>query len=190
MAARIWTYESLAQATSDELETILRTGTAPDLEQLNGYIYCGWNHEWIGNLSGKKFKKGFMKKDGANLGYNEIVIQDSDGVTGEWRQNLGSDGKPSQLGYFRTAYVRNEPPINIARPYQQLGFFDYDIPHMHKWYLSFFRVIRDFVVLPNPGDNSLLLCKAYLRVFPFLNIFYCYFQLGRREPIKYLPWQP
>ncbi len=78
--------------------------------------------------------------------------------------------------------------MNIARLYQQLGFFDYDIPHIHKWYLSFFRVIRDFVVLPNPGDNSLLLCKAYLRIFPFLNIFYCYFQLGRREPIKYLPW--
>ena len=188
MPSQLWTYESLAQASSDDLETILRTGTAPDLEQLNGYIYCGWNHEWIGNLSGKKFKKGFLKKDGSNFGYNEIVIQDSEGVPGDWKQRLGSDGKPSQLGYFRTAYVRNEPPMNIARLYQQLGFFDYDIPHIHKWYLSFFRVIRDFVVLPNPGDNSLLLCKAYLRIFPFLNIFYCYFQLGRREPIKYLPW--
>ena len=67
MASQIWTYESLAQASSQELENILRTGTAPDLEQLNGYIYCGWNHEWIGNLSGKKFKKGFMKKDGGNF---------------------------------------------------------------------------------------------------------------------------
>ncbi|MGA9121081.1 MAG: hypothetical protein WB699_17080 [Bacteroidota bacterium] len=188
MASQIWTYESLAKASSEELENILRTGTAPDLEQLNGYIYCGWNHEWIGNLSGKKFKKGFKKKDGSNFGYNETVIQDKDGFRGEWKQNVPAGGTPTQLGYFRTAYVRDEPPMNIARPYPQLGFFDYDIPHMHKWYLSFFKVIRDFVVLPNPGDNSLLLCKAYLRVFPFLNIFYCYFQLGHREPIKYQPW--
>jgi hypothetical protein len=188
MPSQIWTYESLAQASSEELENILRTGTAPDLNQLNGYIYCGWNHEWIGNLSGKKFKKGFMKKDGHNFGYNETVIQDRDEFRGDWNQNIQDGGKPTQLGYFRTAYVRDEPPMNIAKPYTQLGFFDYDIPHMHKWYLSFFRVIRDFVVLPNPGDNSLLLCKAYLRIFPFLNIFYCYFQLGHRDPIKYPPW--
>ncbi len=103
MASQIWTYESLAQASSQELENILRTGTAPDLEQLNGYIYCGWNHEWIGNLSGKKFKKGFMKKDGANFGYNETVIQDRDGFGGEWKQNIPAGGKPFQLGYFRTS---------------------------------------------------------------------------------------
>ncbi|MGE5811775.1 MAG: hypothetical protein ACM339_09750, partial [Ignavibacteria bacterium] len=68
---KIWTYETLAQASGTELENILLTGTPPDIEQLNGYIYCGWNHEWIGNLSGKKFKKGFMKKDGKNFGFNE-----------------------------------------------------------------------------------------------------------------------
>jgi len=188
MSSTIWTYDSLAQASSAELESILLTGKPPDLEQLNGFIYYGWNHEWIGNLSGKKFKKGFMKKDGGNFGYNEIVIQDKTGYAGEWNQHINSDGKPTQLGYFRTSYVRNEPPVRLNERYLNLGYFDYDIPHMHKWYLSFFKVIRDFVVLPNEGDNTLLLCKAYLRVFPFLNIFYCYFQLGRREPIKYLPW--
>jgi hypothetical protein len=188
MPSTIWTYESLAEASPAELESILLTGKPPDLEQLNGYIYDGWNHEWIGNLSGKKFKKGFMKKDGGNFGYNEIVIQDNTGYNGPWNQHIDSDGKPTQLGYFRTSYVLNEPPAKLNERYINLGYFDYDIPHMHKWYLSFFKVIRDFVVLPNEGDNTLLLCKAYLRVFPFLNIFYCYFQLGRREEIKYLPW--
>ncbi len=186
--SKIWTYETLALASKAELENILRTGTAPNIEELNGYIYCGWNHEWIGNLSGKKFKKGFMKKAGGDFGFNEIVVQDGKGVPGEWKTNLNNKDKPTQLGYFRTAYVRNEPPMNIAKPYPQLAFFNYNIPHMHKWYHIFFKVIRDFVVLPNEGDHSLLLCKAYLRVFPFLNIFYCYFQLGRREKIKYLPW--
>lgn len=188
MSSIIWTYDTLAQATPAQLEHILLTGKPPDMEELNGYIYCGWNHEWIGNLSGKKFKKGFMKKDGQNMGYNEIVIQDDTGCTGPWKQHIGSNGKPTQLGYFRTSYVKNEPPAKLNQRYANLGYFDYDIPHMHKWYLSFFKVIRDFVVLPNEGDNSLLLCKAYLRVFPFLNIFYCYFQLGNRELIKYPPW--
>jgi hypothetical protein len=189
MASKIWTYETLAQASKEELEKILLTGTPPNLEALNGYIYCGWNHEWIGNLSGKKFKKGFMKKDGKNFGYNEIVIQDRNGYGGEWNQRiLKNTGKPEQLGYFRTSYVRDEPDIRLYRPYRHLAHFNYDIPHMHKWYHSFFRVIRDFVVLPNEGDNSLMLCKAYLRIFPFLNIFYCYFNLGHREKIKYLPW--
>ncbi len=188
MSSIIWTYDTLAQASSLELENILLTGTPPDLEELNGYIYCGWNHEWIGNLSGKKFKKGFMKKDGKNFGYNETVIQDRNGFKGEWKQHINSNGKPDQLGYFKTLYVSEVPVAPLNKPYRHLAYFDYDIPHMHKWYLSFFKVIRDFVVLPNPGDHSLLLCKAYLRVFPFLNIFYCYFQLGLREKIKYLPW--
>src|SRR5712692_7780841 len=188
MTSNKWTYETLARANKAELENILLTGTPPDLEELNGYIYCGWNQERIGNLSGKKFKKGFMKKDGGNFGYNEIVIQDRKGYLGEWDQHLGSDGKPTQLGYFRTSYVKDEPLIKLYQPYRHLAHFNYNIPHMHKWYFSFFRVIRDFVVLPNAGDPTLMLCKAYLRIFPFLNIFYCYFQLGHREKIKYLPW--
>ncbi len=188
MPSKIWTYETLAQVSGDELEKILLTGTPPDIEQLNGYIYCGWNHEWIGNLSGKKFKKGFMKKNGRNFGYNELVIQDGKEYLGEWKQQITGNGKPEQLGYFRTSYIKDEPPTKLYEPYKHLAHFNYDIPNMHKWYLSFFRVIRDFVVCPNPGDNTLMLCKAYLRVFPFLNIFYCYFLLGHREKIKYLPW--
>lgn len=186
---KIWTYETLAQASREEMENILLTGTAPDIEQLNGYIYCGWNHEWIGTLSGKKFKKGFMKKNGSNMGYNEIVIQDGKEYLGEWKQRINKNtGKPTQLGYFRTSYVKDEPPIKLYRPYTHLAHFNYNISGMHKIYHSFFRVIRDFVVLPNKDDHSLMLCKAYLRIFPFLNIFYCYFLLGHREKIKYLPW--
>ena len=54
-----WTFETLAQCDKATLENILLTGTPPDVEQLNGYIYCGWNHEPVGKLSGEKFKKGF-----------------------------------------------------------------------------------------------------------------------------------
>jgi hypothetical protein len=68
-----------------------------------------------------------------------------------------------------------------------LAHFNYDLP-IHKLTLSFFRVIRDFVVLPNEDDHSLMLCKAYLRISENINIFYCYFLLGHPEEIRYLPW--
>lgn len=184
--AQEWTFETLARAGKETYENILLTGTPPDIESLNGYIYCGWNHEPIGSISGEKFKKGFYKKDGANLGYNETVIQDNKKYLGDWKVGLHKV-RPNQLGYFRVSYVKNEPYHKLYQPYLHLAHFNYDIP-LHKFHLSFFRVIRDFVVLPNPGDHSLMLCKAYLHITEDINIFYCYFLLGHRQEIKYLPW--
>ncbi len=188
MATTKWTYETLAAQDLRVLETVLLNGTAPDPEQLNGYIYCGWNHEWVGNLSGRKFKKGFWKKDGQNYGYNEIVRQDGQKPIGDWNVKL-LNGRPIQLGYFRSTLVAHEPPQPLYRPYQHLGHFNYNLADMNTGFNIFFRVIRDFVVLPNEGDHSLMLCKAYLQFFfPWANIFYCYFLLGHRQEIKHLPW--
>ena len=181
-----WTYETLAQADRKTLENVLLNGTAPDPEQLNGYIYCGWNHEWIGNLSGKKFKKGFYKKEGKNFGYNEIVIQDGKEYLGDWNVKMVNE-RPIQLGYFRTSLVKDEAPEPLYKPYTHLGHFNYNIS-MNTGLNIFFRFIRDFVVLPNEGDHSLMLCKAYLQGFKWLNIFYCYFLLGHRKEIEFEPW--
>jgi hypothetical protein len=187
-ANQAWTYETLAQCNTTQLENILMTGSAPDPEQLNGWIYCGWNHELIGKLSGEKFKKGFYKKNGRNFGYNEICEQDSDSFRGAWKVRL-SNGRPTQLGYFRSSYVKDEPAQPLYKPYQHLGHLNYDLPDMNKSIYFFFRVIRDFVVLPNPGDHSLMLCKAYLQfIYPSVNVFYCYFLLGHRLKIEHLPW--
>ncbi len=184
---RQWTFDSLAQADRAELEQVLLTGTAPDLEQLEGWIYCGWNHEWVGRLSGEKFKKGFRKKDGRPFGYNEIVRQDRQGHRGEWKVKM-KGGRPRQVGYFSVSLVADEPPQRLDRPYRHLGHFNYDVG-MNTWLNLPFRVIRDFVVLPNPGDHSLMLCKAYFQLgFPWLNVFYCYFLLGHRQKIEFEPW--
>jgi len=182
-----WTFETLAQADRSTLERVLRTGPAPDLEQLNGYIYCGWNHEWVSVISGRKFKKGFRKKDGRNFGYNEIVHQDNQGYGGNWRVKE-RNGRPIQLGYFRVSPVAEEAPLRLYRPYQHLASFNYAVSDNTGKNLIF-RMIRDVVVLPNPGDHSLMLCKAYFQVaFPWLSVFYCYFLLGHREAIEFEPW--
>ena len=184
-ASSAWTFETLAEADRRTLEPVVQDGTAPDPEQLNGWSYCGWNHEWVGKISGEKFKKGFRKKDGENFGYNEIIRQDKQGYRGEWNVKL-KHGRPIQVGYFRVSLIDGEKSKRLNEPYRQLGYFDYNVP-LNGLRTFFFRVIRDFVVLPNPGDHSLMLGKAYLRLGP-LNVFYCYFVLGHRHEIEHEPW--
>ena len=182
-----WTYETLAAADRKQLEEVMLTCPAPDLDELEGHIYCGWNHEWIGRISGEKFKKGFRRREGRPFGYNEIVRQDDKGFRGQWEVKL-RDGRPIQLGYFRVSQVADEPPEPLYKPYRHAGHFNYDVP-INTWRNLPFRVIRDFVVLPNPGDHDLMLCKAYLQFgFRWANVFYCYFLLGHREEIEFEPW--
>jgi hypothetical protein len=186
MLPTVWTYESLAQVDRPTLERVLLEGTAPDMDQLNGYIYCGWNHEWVGHLSGKKFKKGFWQKDGKNVGYNEIVVQDYKEYRGNWNV-LKIGGRPLQVGYFRTSMIKDEPPQPLYKPYEHSGHFNYNVP-LNTGLNVFFRMIRDFVVLPNPGDHSLMLCKAYFQFGTSINLFYCYFLLGHPQEIEFKPW--
>jgi hypothetical protein len=180
-----WTFETLAAADRKKLEEVLLGSQPPDFDQLEGYIYCGWNHEWVGRLSGEKFKKGFRRREGRPFGYNEIVRQDREGYRGDWEVKL-EDGRPIQVGYFRVGLIRDEPPQRLYRPYQHAGHFNYNVD-LNRWRNFPFRVIRDMVVLPNPGDHSLMLCKAYFQV-GFLHVFYCYFLLGHRQEIEHEPW--
>jgi hypothetical protein len=181
-----WTYETLAQADKDTFEHILRTGPAPDLEELEGWIYCGWNHEWVGKLSGEKFKKGFRKLNGQRYGFNELCEQDNQSFRGEWKVRLLS-GRPIQLGYFRVSMVKDEQPEPYYEPYPQLATFNYNVD-IDKGLNAPFRLIRDVVVLPNPGDHSLMLCKAHIQVLdPGPWFFFCYFLLGHRLPIDFEP---
>lgn len=182
-----WTYESLAAVDRETLEQVILTGTAPDFSQTEGYIYCGWNHEWVSVLSGRKFKKGFRQKDGGWFGYNHIVIQDDNGYEGEWKLKMNDGDKPRHLGFFHVGQIADEPPEKLYQPYQHAGTFNYSVSE-NTWLNLPFRVIRDIVVLPNPGDHELMLCKAYFQLgFKFLNLFYCYFLLGHREPIAFEP---
>jgi hypothetical protein len=180
-----WTFETLAAADRKKLEEVVLSGTPPDYDQLEGQIYCGWNHEWVGRLSGEKFKKGFRRKDGRTLGYNEICRQDREGFRGKWEVKL-KNGRPIQVGYFRVGNIEEEPRQRLYEPYRHAGHFNYNVD-LNTWRNLPFRVIRDMVVLPNPGDHSLMLCKAYFQIRP-VHVFYCYFLLGHRQPIEHEPW--
>jgi hypothetical protein len=62
--------------------------------------------------------------------------------------------------------------------------FDYNVS-LNTWLNLPFRVIRDYVVMPNPDDCELLLGKAYLK-FGF-RVFYSYFLLGHRQKLEFEP---
>jgi hypothetical protein len=180
-----WTYETLAACSKKELEEILLAGEAPDPAQLEGFEYCGWNHEWVGTLSGRKFKKGFRARDGRRFGFNEIVEQTGAAPTGEWKVQV-KKGKHRPLGFFRVGLTADEPVNRLNRPYRHTGHLNYAVP-VNTWLNLPFKVIRDFAVLPNPGDHGLILCKAYFVLGP-IRIFYCYFLLGHRLPLDFDPW--
>lgn len=187
-AQQVWTYDTLAHADRKTLERVLTTSAPPDPDDLEGFIYCGWNHEWLPQrLSGEKFKKGFRRKDGRPFGYNEMCRQDHKGPGGVWEVVKNDDGTNRQLGFFRVGLVKDEPPTRLNRKYAHAGHLNYDVAKNTGLNLPF-RVIRDFSVLPNPGDPELILCKAYFQLLtPKLNLFYCYFLLGKREPIVHEP---
>ena len=175
-----WTFETLARASKSTLESVMKEGYTPDIDQLSGYSYCGWNHEPIGKITGEKFRKGFFKKDGAVFGFNQNVLQDSQKYEGCW-ETIQYKNSPNEFGYFRVSYLKEEEQNNFDS-YRNLALFNYAVPQ-HKWYLGFFRLIRDVMVLPNEDDHSLLLGKAYLQLGRHLTIFCCFFILGHPEKL-------
>ena len=157
---------------------------------MNGYIYCGWIHTWVGKLSGEKFKKAFYKKGDRNLGYlgyNENVEQDHKGFRGEWKVRM-KNGRPRQLGYYRASLVKDEPYQKLFKPYMHTALVDYNISENTGFINRMSKMIRDFIVTPNEGDHSLLLSKAFFQFAPWLTIWHSFFILGKRQEIEFKPW--
>ena len=48
----VWTFETLARADRKSLEDVLLAAHAPDLAQLAGRVYDGYNHERLPRLLG------------------------------------------------------------------------------------------------------------------------------------------
>ena len=176
-----WTFESLVQADRKTLEEVLLASTAPDPAQLNGHVYDGYNYNQLAQLVAQKFRKAFYQKDHLLHGFNQMVMQDGQHYTGEWRVRM-KHGKPAVQGFYRVTFAKDETPHKVLAPYAHLVYFDYNIDLNPRWNVPM-RSIRDYVGLPNEGDHSLLLGKAYLRIAPRLHIFASYFILGHPQTL-------
>ena len=177
-----WTFETLAKADRKTLEEVLLAAQAPDPAQLDGCVYDGYNHDGLAHLAVEKFRKAFYRQDHLLYGYNQMVIQDRRHYTGEWRVRM-KQGKPALQGFYRVTVARDEPARKYSAPYKHLAFFNYNIDLNPRWNVGM-RSIRDYVGLPNAGDHSLLLGKAYLQLAPGLAAFASYFVLGHPEVLK------
>ena len=176
-----WTFESLAQADRKTLEEVLLAAHAPDPAQLAGRVYDGYNHERLAQLAAQKFRKAFYLKDHLLHGFNQMVMQDGQHSTGEWRVRM-KHGKPAVQGFYRVTFAKDEPPSEVSAPYRHLAYFNYNIDLNPRWNVPL-RSIRDYVGLPNEGDHSLLLGKAYLWIAPRLHLFASYFILGHPQTL-------
>jgi hypothetical protein len=178
-----WTFELLAQADRETLENVLLAAHAPDPAQLNGYVYDGYNHDGLAHLAAEKFRKAFYQQEQALYGFNQVVLQDRQHYLGQWRTQM-KDGKPALQGFYRVTFVKDEPLLGRDKlgPYEHLVYFNYNIDLNPRWNFPM-RSIRDYVGLPNAGDHSLLLGKAYLQLAPRLTLFASYFILGHPQAI-------
>ena len=187
-AQDVWTYESLAATDRKTLENLLRTGTPPDPEELEGWIYCGWNHEWLPQrLSGEKFKKVVPQEGRQAVRLTtRSSARTTRGPAASGRSSCTRAGRgrsaTSASATSRTSRRRSSTASIRTRASSTTRCA------RNTWLNLPFRVIRDYSVLANPGDPGLILCKAYFQLLhPRFNIFYCYFLLGRREPIEFEP---
>ena len=140
-----WTWETLNGADRKVLEEVMRTGATPDIEQLLGHTYRGLNSGLVPRITGRRFKKVFHEHEGRPFGHNIVDRR----------------GKPVEIGWFS------------LRPEGRLVRFDYNVEQNGGLNLPL-RGIQDLVVLPNPGDKTLVLGKAY-----FLKLRVAYFVLQR-----------
>jgi len=175
----MWTFERLAQASRATLEKVLVHSKAPRRQRLAGTVYKGYNHDWLGQLPGKKFRKVFFQRDGAYYGLNQVVIQDGNDFTGEWRLKM-EKGAAVERGYFSVVPAAELHPQASLGRYRHLLRFDYDTDPNPRWNFLM-RSIQDFVGLPNEEDYSVLLGKAYLRILPDAYVFASYFVLEQLE---------
>ena len=180
-----WTFELLAQADRKTLEDVLLAAHAPDPAQLAGRVYDGSR---LARPVRGKFRKVFYQQEQALYGFNQGVLQDGQYYRGEWRTQM-KEGKPTQFGFYRVTFAKDESAQKRSARYRHLAYFDYNIDLNPRWNVAM-RSIRDYVGLPNAGDHSLLLGKAYLQVTPWLTLFAGYFVLGHPQTVDDLVGHP
>ena len=148
-----YTFEELTRLSNARLEELFKNGEKPDIKNLLGYEFRGFNTPAFTKLIGiQKFKKGFYTKEGKPFGYNIPVKQN--GRLSPWICKPGDDD-PKRFGFFSL----NEPgttPISDVEPNAiLLNYGDGDNSLFEGAFL------RDYVVQPFPGNTDLYIGKAY-----------------------------
>lgn len=169
-------YEALTRKSNAELGALFDASAAPDPRALVGYEWRGFNTprftRWLGI---QKFIKGFFEIDGAVEGYNLRVPQN--GLSGAWTAQPMPEA-PSAFGFF-----------TVNQPRSSETLLDYGASRRNRWWRIddvSMKVIRDYLVIPDPKHPEILLGKALLQIGPF-RIFSNYFVI---EKLRRAVWEP
>ena len=173
-------FRELTQASNAQLEAILRMSKGPALESLVGSEWRGCNLSWRIKLLGlQKFIKGFFQEAGQVEGYNIPVQQN--GLDAPWIDQPTPDS-PKRFAFYLVTQVEQESVDNF---YPQAILLDYGASYRNPAY-GLERLLRDYVVQPDPENPDLLLGKAYFAMGP-LRLPSNFFVLER---LRLTSWRP
>ncbi len=174
MRAEKITYLELASASNQILERYMLEGIQPDPEKLAGWEFRGFNSMDLTTVLGfRKFKKGFYKDGQLLQGYNVKIKQN--GLIDPWI-DVVKKGKSVKHGFYDAYPVRSEEKDNLYANALLLNYASKKNPVYDPS-----RVLRDYLVQPDPRNPDLYLGKAFVALGP-KRIFVSYFILGRENP--------
>ena len=176
MASVSASYLDLARKSKRDLDAVFDAGSPPDITELTGYEFRGYNQPRAAALLGiRKFIKAFYL-DGAGrpFGCNTPVTQN--GLEGEWL------ARPSAEHPKRYAFFQVEPASSGAAGDLQRGavLLDYGRGGNRAYDIS--RILRDYLVRVEPGSDELLLGKAFF-VVTGTRLAHSYFLIERYRPL-------
>ncbi len=168
-------YLSLATSSGDFLEEVLRSGKAPDLDEIAGWEFKGFNTMDLTGLIGiRKFKKGFYRDGDAVRGYN-VKVEQGGGLLDPW-VDIVKKGDSVKHGWYDVYPVR---PEEVDDEYPDSVLLNYASERNPRADPS--RFLRDYLVQVNPDDQDLLLGKAYVALGS-KRVFVSFFVLERENP--------
>jgi len=162
----------MKEMTESELGALMAAGRAPSADSLAGWEFRGWNHPPVLALLGiRKFVKGFFLADGLE-GYNRPPRQNA--FTEEWLDA----GTP--FGFYRVG----APAAPDLRHPESLLLNYGTSPRNAFWKPE--RVLRDYLVQPDPAEPDVFLGLATLALGPArpATNYFLLERLGRSE------WRP
>ncbi len=174
-------YEALTKKSDRELDAIFAASPAPSPRALVGYEWRGFNTPRFTRLLGiQKFIKGFFEVERADgtkhvEGYNLRVPQN--GIHGPWTAQPSPDA-PAAFGFF-----------TVTQPKPSENLLDYGASQRNRWWRIddvVMKVLRDYLVTPDPAHPDILLGKAYMQLGPF-RIFSNYFVIEKLRPGVWAP---
>lgn len=175
-------FRDLAQSTVSQLERRLREANGPTLDSLVGFEWRGYNTGWQPRLLGiQKFVKGFFVAGGGVEGYNIPVAQN--GMDGLWLHQPTPE-HPKRYAFYRVTSV--DPAASPESLYPAAILLDYGASKRNAGSPYLARLLRDYLVQPDPGNHDLLLGKAFLAIGT-LWIASNYFVLERFRPTAWVP---